>query len=723
MLTSQTSIVLGLAFLIIGAINVWLVLQSSARLKSRTANARLLAAHRIGGYVFIALFCVMAYFMMARLGDATADSSPGTVLHFALAMVLTPLLFVKVLIARYYKTYYGILMPVGLLIFVLSFVLIAITAGPYLTRTSRMQRVSSETANLPPVTIDLNLAADTMQKRCSKCHNLDRVFAARKDAHGWRTTVERMRAQPGSGISETDAGTIVGYLSSQVTRKGTGPDVDLEVGRALVDQRCSRCHNLDRIYRVGRSPQEWRSVVTRMVSYAAGSGGEFQPGEDQQIIAYLSTNQTPEAVNKRTARAEAASSAGRSLIAQTSGAPERAPAPRKYDFKAFAFISLVCLSTLGLVVRRPGKRPVDSANPKTVEGVLEAIPEPTAVAPVSTPGGWPLILRLVRITQQTPDARTLRFVPSESGKLLARPGQFLTFSFLFDGRKVIRSYSICSSPARSGYIEITPKRVPQGCASVFLNDRASLGMTVEASGPFGQFCFDETQHQRIVLIAAGSGITPMMAILAYIDDLCLETSVVLLYCVRTRDDIMFHRELGRFRTTMKNFQFHLLLSQPDPHWPGPRGRFGREFVESTIHDVASRDFFLCGPPSFMEVSRDVLISLGVKPTRIRQESFGAAGRTVQQTPEAVEPGVLVEFVRSGKTCPVRKGQTLLQAAEEHGVAIPSSCRQGQCGTCKTKLLQGSVRMDAEEGLDADSKAKRFVLTCVGHADGIVKLDA
>jgi ferredoxin-NADP reductase/mono/diheme cytochrome c family protein len=709
MLTSQASIVLGLAFMIIGAINVWLVLQSSARLKSRTTNARLLAAHRIGGYLFITLFCVMAYFMMFRLGDAAADPSPGTMLHLALAMVLTPLLFVKVLIARYYKTYYGILMPIGLIIFVLSFVLIAIAAGPYLIRTPRMERVSPETANLPPVTIDLNLAAATMQKRCSKCHNLDRVFAARKDAHGWRATVERMRAQPSSGISETDVGTIVGYLSSQVTRKGPGPDVDLEVGRALVDQRCSRCHNLDRIYRDGRSPQEWRSVVTRMVSYAAGSAGEFQPGEDQQIIAYLSTTQTPEAVNKRKAGAEAASSTGRSLIAQTSGASARAPAPRKYDFKAFAFISLVCLSTLSLVVRRPGKRPVDSTSPET--------------APVSAPGGRPLILRLVRITQQTPDARTLRFVPGESCKLLARPGQFLTFSFLFDGKKVIRSYSICSSPARSGYIEITPKRVPQGCASVFLNDRASLGMTVEANGPFGQFCFDETQQQKIVLIAAGSGITPMMAILGYIDDLCVETSVVLLYCVRTRDDIMFHRELERFRTAIKNFQYHLLLSQPDVDWPGPRGRISREFVGNTINDLDSQEFFLCGPASFMEVSQDVLISLGVKPARIRQESFGAARRTVEQAPQALESGVLVEFVRSGKKCSVRQGQTLLQAAEEHGVAIPSSCRQGQCGTCKRKLLEGSVRMDAEEGLDADSKAKGFVLTCVGHADGVVKLDA
>ena len=126
----------------------------------------------------------------------------------------------------------------------------------------------------------------------------------------------------------------------------------------------------------------------------------------------------------------------------------------------------------------------------------------------------------------------------------------------------------------------------------------------------------------------------------------------------------------------------------------------------------------------MEASRAILTGLGVKPERIRQESFGAAvPKPAQPNSIAPETSVVVQFVRSGKTCTVRSGQTLLEAAEEHGVGIPSSCRQGQCGSCKTRLMEGNVRMDAEEGLDPDSKAQGFVLTCVGHAEGAVKLDA
>ncbi len=691
MLSSSTSVWLGIIFVLVGATNVWLILQASASVRDAKASARLIAAHRIGGYLFIALFSVMGYFMLSRLGDVGAASS-GTVIHLTLAMILSPLLFVKVLIARYYKSYSSLLMPIGLVIFVLSFVLIGITAGPSMVHHAA---------------IDLDLAAATMEKRCSKCHNLDRIAGARKDAPGWLATVNRMRALPDSGISQEDSSIIVSYLASQMAPKGSVATASLEVGRALVDQRCGRCHSLDRVYKTAQTPEEWQATVTEMAGFADGSANAFQPGEDQQIIAYLSATQTPDAVDQRKAQATAASSAGRSMVAQKLSAdPDPAASRSHYDAKMIGFLSLVCLGALTLMIRKPAKTPLSRTRP----------------APHSSPTG-PLILRLASITAQTPDSKTLRFILPSDRKLNARPGQFLTFSFLFDGKKLTRSYSICSSPARSGYVEITPKSVGRGCASVFLNERASVGMTVEANGAFGLFCFDESKHRNVVLLAAGSGITPMISMLRYIDDLCLETTVTLLYCVRTSNDIIFHGELEELRGRLKNFQHHILLSQPHPEWLGRRGHVSREFIEDTIQKPASTDFFLCGPPPFMEASRSILTGLGVKPERIMQESFGASAPRIAAANSAAEPGVLVEFVRSGKTCLVPAGQTVLEAAEEHGVAIPSSCRQGQCGTCKTKLLEGNVRMDTEEGLDPHSRAQGFVLTCVGHAEGAVKLDA
>ena len=212
--------------------------------------------------------------------------------------------------------------------------------------------------------------------------------------------------------------------------------------------------------------------------------------------------------------------------------------------------------------------------------------------------------------------------------------------------------------------------------------------------------------------------------LRYIDDLRLETTATLLYCVRTNKDIIFESELAQLRSRLKTFEYHVLLSQPHAEWSGARGHVSREFIVDTVKDLASPDFFLCGPPSFMDSSRAILIDLGVKAERIMRESFGgSAPRNAQPVSMEAGTGGVVQFARSGRTCAIRSGQTLLEAAEEQGVGIPSACRQGQCGTCKTKLLAGNVQMDAEEGLDPDSRAQGFVLTCVGHADGSVKLDA
>src|SRR5262249_23738212 len=162
-----------------------------------------------------------------------------------------------------------------------------------------IEQVSIDPANPQPVTIDLNQASDLMQARCSKCHNLDRVVGARKDAEGWRKTLDRMRAMPASGISEADSQTIFRYLASHNRPKGCERAGKMSVARGLVDQRCARCHSLDRVYKTIQTPDQWREIVARMVGYAAGSAGALQPGEDRQIIDYLASAQTPDAASKR----------------------------------------------------------------------------------------------------------------------------------------------------------------------------------------------------------------------------------------------------------------------------------------------------------------------------------------------------------------------------------------------------------------------------------------
>jgi ferredoxin-NADP reductase len=335
----------------------------------------------------------------------------------------------------------------------------------------------------------------------------------------------------------------------------------------------------------------------------------------------------------------------------------------------------------------------------------------------------PMRLLLSQTEQQTHDTKTLRFEILDERRFCAKPGQFLTFQWTIDGQRVRRSYTVSSSPVHENYVEITPKRMENGCVSVFLNERAKPGLAVEASGPYGRFYFDETLHKNIVLIAAGSGITPMISMLCYIDDLELATPVTLLYCVPTGADIIFEKEFSRLGRSLPNFKYEVCLSKPDPTWKGRSGRLTEEFVSQHVTDLNSPTFFLCGPKGFMDNARQILSTLGVNQDRILQESFGESKPTTESLPLEARLVETVVFMHSGKVCQASAASTLLDLAEKNGVQIPYGCRQGLCGTCATRVLSGTVQMDVEAGLTAEQKNAGYVLPCVSRAEGTVVLAA
>jgi ferredoxin-NADP reductase len=385
---------------------------------------------------------------------------------------------------------------------------------------------------------------------------------------------------------------------------------------------------------------------------------------------------------------------------------------------ATGVVVAVCLVQCALVFKKR-KQPHASVESS---GISETSSRLTPRANHESPKSRMRLL-LSQTEQQTHDTKTLRFQVLGERLLCAKPGQFLTFQWTIDGQRVTRSYTISSSPVHENYVEITPKRMENGCASVFLNERAKPGLAVEASGPYGRFYFDETLHKSIVLIAAGSGITPMISMLRYIDDLELPTPVTLLYCVRTAADVIFENEFARVSRSLPNFKYEICLSRPDPTWNGRSGRLSEEFVSQNVTDLDSPTFFLCGPNGFMAKVRQILSTLGVNQERILQESFGEGKPTSESRPlEARSAGTIV-FIHSEKVCQASAGSTLLDLAERNGVQIPYGCRQGLCGTCATRVLSGSVEMDVEAGLTADQKNAGYVLPCVSRTEGAVVVAA
>lgn len=384
---------------------------------------------------------------------------------------------------------------------------------------------------------------------------------------------------------------------------------------------------------------------------------------------------------------------------------------------ATGWLVAVCLIQCFLILR---------STKKQSQAVLEVVripehPAPEVALPDNSSAEGPMTLLLAHIEPQTHDTKTLRFLLPKEKHFCFKPGQFLTFQWAVNGQRVPRSYTISSSPTRSDHVEITPKRVENGCVSVFLNDQAKPGLTVEASGPYGQFYFDETIHRSIVLLAAGSGITPMISMLRYIDDRRLPTPITLLYFVRTQNDIIFATELERLGKSLPKFKYSVCLSRPDQDWNGDIGHLTEDLISQHVTDPPAQTFFLCGPKGFMDDARRMLTALGVSLNRIAQESFGDNSKPVE--PRPTDAGATVVFTRSQKVCQGCAGCTLLEVAEKNGVRIPYGCRQGVCGTCATRLLSGAVRMDTEAGLSPEQKDAGYVLSCVSRVEGTVVLAA
>jgi ferredoxin-NADP reductase len=212
-----------------------------------------------------------------------------------------------------------------------------------------------------------------------------------------------------------------------------------------------------------------------------------------------------------------------------------------------------------------------------------------------------------------------------------------------------------------------------------------------------------------------------MTMLRYIDDLSISVDVTLIYCVRTQADVVFKTELTDLQSRLKTFRYIQVLSQPDPDWRGLSGRLTREVIKHEIENPASATFFLCGPALFMDHTRQLLENLQVDQSTILQESVGCAPNRPQAA--VVAGPTQLEFARSGITCNLSPDDTVLEGAEMNAVSIPYGCRQGNCGTCATRLLSGNVRMEREEGLSEDLRVQGYILPCVSRALGDIRLDA
>jgi ferredoxin-NADP reductase len=330
---------------------------------------------------------------------------------------------------------------------------------------------------------------------------------------------------------------------------------------------------------------------------------------------------------------------------------------------------------------------------------------------------WSGELVVARIFSETHDVKTFRFVMPDGSALPFQhlPGQYLNLALMIEGKRVNRSYTIASSPTRSHYVEISVKRAPDGYASQFLHDKVTEGMRIKVGAPAGKFHFTG-DGERIVLIAGGVGITPMMSVVRALTDRCWAGDIYLLFGVRETQDVIFEHELAQLAKRFPNLHVEIVASSE-------RGRITREIIEAFVPGLKRGPIMLCGPDAMMAAMRKLLVEIGVPDAEIMQEAFVSPLQVIEATAEVASGAPAnVQFQRAGKGTETSE-LTILECAEACGVDIPFECRSGICGQCKTALVSGKVTMDVQDALTAADRQKGLILACQARAQRDVVVDA
>ncbi|RYE31218.1 MAG: hybrid-cluster NAD(P)-dependent oxidoreductase [Hyphomicrobiales bacterium] len=328
----------------------------------------------------------------------------------------------------------------------------------------------------------------------------------------------------------------------------------------------------------------------------------------------------------------------------------------------------------------------------------------------ATPSRNRLQLTVVEIRDETRDIKTFVF-RSEGGVPAYLAGQSMTLKLELGGETLFRTFSLASAPDSTGTIAMTIKAHAKGRVTRWLHDELQVGASLEARSPKGRFTIDSRRTDRLALVSAGSGASPLMAMLRHLAATAPDLDIHWLHAARTPADVLFARELAALQMGMPRLKVGILVSRAEPGWFGFSGRLGRRLVSVALPDFGRREVFCCGPAGFMDEARLIHAAEGGARDLFHIEHFGAA-KPAAPPPAPVDApaqGYAVTF--GDKRFTAAPGETLLQAATRQTVVIPCGCASGMCGTCRVSLVSGAIDMQHDGGISPEEEAQGFILAC------------
>ncbi len=322
-------------------------------------------------------------------------------------------------------------------------------------------------------------------------------------------------------------------------------------------------------------------------------------------------------------------------------------------------------------------------------------------------------LQVEEIQRLTDDAVAISFsIPKELVQHFSfKAGQYLTLSQSIGDEQVRRSYSLCSAP-HEGVLRVGIKAIPNGLFSNYANTQIKVGDTFEVGAPDGRFVYEPNGNNNLLLLAAGSGITPILSI-AKTALKKTEGKVVLVYGNRSEDDKMFADELQTLQTAYdQRFEIVHIYSRKKT----TDALFGRidmshiNYVRNTLFSqVNFDDFYVCGPTGMIEASVQALSDSGVRDENIYVEHFTGGVEIDRSLEGFVQYEVVLDDERHPFSADASK--TVLEAAIDAGVDPPYSCQGVVCGNCIGRIKEGEVSMAGNQILSDSEIAEGLILTC------------
>ncbi|MEM9839356.1 MAG: FAD-binding oxidoreductase [Pseudomonadota bacterium] len=336
-----------------------------------------------------------------------------------------------------------------------------------------------------------------------------------------------------------------------------------------------------------------------------------------------------------------------------------------------------------------------------------------SISETKTSGGkpyWEGSLVVSEVIDEAIGIRTFRLKdPAGQTVFPFTGGQYLDISVELGGQLVRRSYSISSSDQVRQYIDITVKREPHGMMSGYLFDEVGAGMRLNVRGPLGQFTAEEARYERLVLIGAGVGVTPLMSIIRSLRDAESTRSVTALFGFRNADYGLFTDELALLSAQSDWLDLTTAWSRPQGAEEGHKGRLDLALVKRVVKQPKKASYFVCGPDAMMGMVRDGLERTGVHSNDVHEEAFSAGPADLSLGGEHS-----ITFGQGGMPVQSEYGETLLDVGLRAGMPLDYSCRTGTCGLCVAQLLRGRVDHHKDDGLEDEDLERGRILSCQAY---------